>query len=84
MLDAKMNISPHMLCPSCGGSRLVLGQPRATGFLDTKDSLFRPIGKDWTFLGFQVYEVACLVCGYVGTCLSEDERAGLEKKLRKS
>jgi hypothetical protein len=31
-----------------------------------------------------VSEVVCLDCGYVGTCLSEDERSGLEKKLRKA
>jgi hypothetical protein len=50
------------------------------GALDAKDSLFRPAGK-WTFVGFQTFDVACLDCGYVGTCLSEDERSGLEKKL---
>ena len=36
------------------------------------------------FLGYQVSDVVCLDCGYVGTCLSEDERAELEKKLRKA
>ena len=62
---------------------MVLGQPKATGILEPRDSLFRPMGKPM-FLGFQVFDVACLDCGYVGTCLSEDERAGLEKKLRKA
>ena len=62
-----------MLCPSCRGSRLVLGQP-------TSVNLFRPIAKPM-FLGFQTFDVACLDCGYVGTCLSEDERAGLEKNF---
>jgi hypothetical protein len=62
---------------------MVLGQPKGAGLLDTRDSLFRPMAKP-TFLGFQTYEVACLDCGYVGTCLSEDERSGLEKKLRKA
>jgi hypothetical protein len=37
-----------------------------------------------TFLGFQKSDVVCLDCGYVGTCLSEDERASLEEKLRKA
>ena len=45
------------------------------------DSLFRPMGQPM-FLGFQMYRVACLDCGYVGTCLSEDERIGLENKVR--
>lgn len=62
---------------------MVLGQPKATGILDARDSLFRPMGKR-TFLGFQTYDVACLDCGYVGTCLSEDERSGLEKELQKA
>jgi hypothetical protein len=61
---------------------MVLGQPRALGFLDSKDSLFRPMGKPM-FFGFQAYEVACLDSGYVGTCLSEDERSELEKQLKK-
>jgi hypothetical protein len=78
-----MNISTKLLCPSCRGSRMVLGQPKAAGVLDARDSLFRPMG-NWTFLGFQTYDVACLDCGYVGTCLSEDERSELEKKLRKA
>jgi len=34
------------------------------------------------FLGFQTSDVACLDCGYIGTCLSEDERSGLERKLQ--
>jgi hypothetical protein len=59
---------------------MVLGQPKATGIHDARDSLFRPMGKPM-FLGFQTFDVACIDCGYVGTCLSEDERAGLEKKL---
>ena len=71
-----------MLCPSCRGSRLVLGQPRTANAFDARDTLFRPRAKPM-FLGFQVSEVACLDCGYVGACLSEDERAELEKKLRK-
>jgi len=62
---------------------MVLGQPKAAGGLDARDSLFRPMDKPM-FLGFQVSEVVCLDCGYVGTCLSEDERSGLEKKLRKA
>ena len=37
-----------------------------------------------TYIGFQTYDVACLDCGYVGTCLSEDERSELEKNLRKT
>jgi hypothetical protein len=47
---------------------------------DAGDSLFRPMGKPM-LLGFQTFDVACMECGYVGTCLSEEERAGLEKKL---
>ena len=62
---------------------MVLGQPKAAGALDARDSLFRPMGKP-IFLGFQPYDVACLDCGYVGTCLSEDESSELEKKLRKA
>jgi len=76
-----MNISTKLLCPSCRGSRMVLGQTKATGILDASDSLFRPRGKPM-FLGFQTSDVACLDCGYIGTCLSEDERSGLERKLQ--
>lgn len=62
---------------------MVLGQPKIAGVLDAKDSLFRPMGTPM-FLGFQTSDVACLDCGYVGTCLSDDERSELEKKLRKA
>lgn len=63
---------------------MVLGQPKVAGAFDGRDSLFRLTGKDYTFLGFQTSDVACPDCGYVGTCLSEDERSELEKKLRES
>jgi hypothetical protein len=59
---------------------MVLGQEPPSSIAG--DSLFRAIGHHM-FIGFQIYRVACLDCGYVGTCLSEDERAGLEKKLAK-
>ena len=59
---------------------MVLGPRELAGAFDPQDGLFRPMGQPM-FLGFQTYCVACLDCGYVGTCLSEDERAGLEKKL---
>ena len=55
---------------------MVLGQPQTL----EAETQFRPMGKRM-FVGFQTYPVACLDCGYVGTCLNEDERAGLEKKL---
>ena len=61
---------------------MVLGPREVAGFLEG-DKLFRPMDKPM-FLGFQTYRVACLDCGYVGTCLSEDERSELEKKLRKA
>ena len=61
---------------------MVLGQPKVSGTFDASDSLFRPMGKPM-FLGFQVYDVVCLDCGYAGTCLSEDERSALEQKLQK-
>jgi len=60
---------------------MVLGQPKAPGFLGG-DTHFRPMGTG-AWLGFQTFEVACLDCGYVGTCLSEDERAELENKMLK-
>jgi hypothetical protein len=62
---------------------MVLGQPKAAGALDARDSLFRPKGPPM-FLSFQMSDVVCVDCGYVGTCLSEDERAELEKNLRKA
>ena len=62
---------------------MVLGQAKAAGGMDARDSIFRPMGKPM-FLGFQIFDVACIDCGYVGTCLSEDERAGLEKILGKA
>jgi hypothetical protein len=62
---------------------MVLGQPKATGILEPRDGLFRPMSKPM-FLGFQTFDVVCLDCGYVGACLSEDERSELEKKLRKA
>jgi len=60
---------------------MVLGQPKMAGAMDARDTLFRPAGTPM-FLGFQVYDMACLDCGYIGTCLSEDERSGLERKLQ--
>ena len=61
---------------------MVLGQPKVSGAFDASDRLFRPMGRPM-FLGFQTFEVACLDCGYVGTCLSEDERVALEQKPQK-
>ena len=58
---------------------MVLGQPQTL----EAESQFRPMGKPM-FVGFQTYPVVCLDCGYVGTCLSEDERSELERKLRKA
>jgi len=83
VVDMPKNTSTKLVCPSCRGARMVLGQPKAAGAFDARDSLFRPMGKPM-FLGFQTFDVACLDCGYVGTCLSEDERAGLEKKLQEA
>jgi hypothetical protein len=77
------NISKKLLCPSCRGARMVLGKPKAAGILEGSDRLFWPKGKPM-FTGFQVSDVVCLDCGYVGRCLSEDERAELEEKLRKA
>ena len=77
-----MNISTKLLCLSCRGSRMVLDRPITTNITNAGDGLFRPVGKSM-FLGFQTFPVACLDCGYVGTCLSEDERSGLEKELSK-
>jgi hypothetical protein len=54
---------------------MVLGQPE---FKNAEQ--FRPMGRPM-FVGLQTYPVACLDCGYVGTCLSEDERSELETKL---
>jgi hypothetical protein len=62
---------------------MVLGQPKAAGILEGGDRLFRPMGKPM-FAGFQVSDVVCLDCGFVGRCLSEDERSELEEKLRKA
>jgi hypothetical protein len=64
---------------------MVLGQPESpgAGLSGAGDGQFRPMGKPM-FVGFQTYPMACLDCGYVGACLSEDERAGLEKKLREA
>ncbi len=62
---------------------MVLGQPKLSGAFEASDRHFRPMGTG-SFLGFQTFDVACLDCGYVGTCLSEDERAELEQKLRKA
>jgi hypothetical protein len=62
---------------------MVLGQPILSGAFEAGDHHFRPMGKG-SFLGFQTYDVACLDCGYVGTCLSEDQRAELEEKLRRA
>jgi hypothetical protein len=62
---------------------MVLGQAKLSSAFEASDRHFRPAGRP-SFLGFQTFELACLDCGYVGTCLSEDERAELEEKLRKS
>jgi len=60
---------------------MVLAQAEMGAGPDGRDGLFRPKGMPM-FLGFQTYRVACLDCGYVGSCLSEDERSALEKRLR--
>ena len=62
---------------------MVLGKPKTAGILEGSDRLFRPKGKP-TFSGFQVSDVVCLDCGYVGRCLSEDERSELEEQLGKA
>jgi len=62
---------------------MMLGQPKTAGILEGSDRLFRPMGKAM-FAGFPVSDVVCLDCGYVGRCLSEDERYELEEKLRKA
>ncbi len=76
-----MDASKKLLCPSCRGFRMVLGQQEAGCAFSAGSSLFRPTAKP-VFVGFQIYRVACLDCGYVGTSLSEDERSALETKLR--
>jgi len=42
---------------------------------------FVPKGK-LMMLGFATYTAACLDCGYLTACLSEDDRSDLEKKVR--
>jgi len=76
-----MDASKRLLCASCSGARMVLGQPQAwSEILHAGYGLFRLQGKP-ALTGFQIYPVACLDCGYVGTCLSEDELPALAKKV---
>jgi hypothetical protein len=71
----KAKMSPNFRCPSCRGSRLVLGQEGGA------NSNFAPKGK-FMMLGFTRYAVACLDCGYVGDTLTEKDRSQLEKKVQ--
>jgi hypothetical protein len=70
-----MKISQKLVCPSCRGLRLVLGN-REVGANN-----FVPVGKVMV-VGFKTYRMACLDCGYIGTCLGEAERCDLERKVR--
>jgi len=69
----KASISPKFRCPSCGGNRIVIGNKGNWNFV--------PKGK-LMMLGFATYTAACLDCGYLTACLSEDDRSDLEKKVR--
>ncbi len=65
-------ISSNLRCPSCQGSRLVLGNKGSTNFV--------PKGK-LMMVGFATYALACLDCGYLGGTLTEEDRHDLEKKV---
>jgi hypothetical protein len=71
----KAKLSPNYRCPSCRGSRLVLGGDGGA------NSNFVPKDK-FMMLGFPRYAVACLDCGYVGDSLAEKDRSELGKKVR--
>ena len=69
----KANLSPKVRCPSCQGSRFVLGNKGSGNFV--------PKGK-LMMVGFATYAVVCLDCGYLGGSLTEEDRYELEKKVR--
>lgn len=70
-----MKTSPKLVCPSCCGSRLALGNPGPRMFVPQQKLML---------VGLPVYYVACLDCGHVGYCLSEVHRSKLEEKLQSS
>ena len=53
----------------------MLGNPRAG------DGSFVPLGK-LMLVGYQMCSFACLDCGFIGSCLSEEFRCKLEVKFR--
>jgi hypothetical protein len=68
----KLSVSPKLRCPSCHGDRLVVGEQVWN---------FAPKGK-WVMLGFAIYSAACLDCGHIIGCLSDEDRRKLEKKVQ--
>ena len=71
-----MKLSPKLNCPSRRGARLVPGN-----MLQKECRNFVPKGKVMV-LGFSTFSFACLDCGYLGVCLSEEDRYDLEKKVK--
>lgn len=71
-------LSPKLVCPSCRGTRLVAG-----AFWEKQFRNFAPKGK-MMWVGYSPLSFVCRDCGYLGICLSEDERSELDSKIKES
>jgi hypothetical protein len=68
-------LSPKLSCPSCKGAKLVAGK-----FWDSSK-----LAPSWmlpksTATSYSMTYFVCRDCGYLGLCLTEKERAELDKK----
>jgi hypothetical protein len=68
-------LSPKLICPSCKGTRLVAGT-----FWEKQFRNFSPKGK-LMWVGYSPLSFVCRDCGYLGICLSEQERAEMDAKI---
>lgn len=68
-------LSPKLVCPSCKGTRLVAGT-----FWEKQFRNFSPKGK-MMWVGFSPLSFVCRDCGYLGICLSEQERSELDTRI---
>jgi predicted Zn-ribbon and HTH transcriptional regulator len=71
-------LSPKLNCPSCKGSKLVAGKFWDNSKLAPSWMLSKSKGASYSMTYF-----VCRDCGYLGLCVTETERAELDKKPNK-
>jgi hypothetical protein len=72
-------LSPKLVCPSCKGTQLTDGSFVTTGTFERRVH-FSP-GSKHMWVGYSPLYFVCCDCGYLGICLSEEERAKLYEKV---